>query len=74
MARTVKGCLTAWSLREGTGEPQTNHSVPQQYEQADTAENKVIADYKPDVDYKSNGSNLEIEPDAKENKEDSNAE
>ena len=60
MAGTVRGCPTAQLQPEGTEEPQTNTSVPQQERQADATEGKVIADYKLDVDYKSEGQTSQL--------------
>ena len=42
----------AWSQEGGAGESEMNPSVSPQEEQADALKGKVIADYKPDVDYK----------------------
>ena len=44
MVRTVRGCPTVQLQPEGTEEPETNPSVPQQEEQTATVEDKVIAD------------------------------
>ena len=60
MARSVRGCLTI-SPQRGTEEPETNVSIAQQQEQRDAREGKVIADYDLDVDYKSEGSDPDIE-------------
>ena len=56
-----------WSQQEGAEEPETNPSVPQQEEQPDASEGKVIADYDPDVDYE--GSEPKNEPVTQEEKE-----
>ena len=54
-------------------EPETNPCIPQQEEQPDAAEDKVIGDYDLDIDYE--GSESENEPDAhKEKEENSDAE
>ena len=50
MARPVRGCPTP-QPPEGTGKPEKNLSVPQQEEQPDAAEGKVIVDYNLDIDY-----------------------
>ena len=55
MARTVRGCLTAWLQQEGTTEPENNSSVLQFEEQSDITEGKVIVDYKPGIDYEPEG-------------------
>ena len=68
MARPVRGCPTPQPL-EGTGEPETNSSAPQQEEQSDAAEGKVIVDCNLDVDYE--GSEPENESVAQEKKEES---
>ena len=60
MAMTVKGCLTAQLQHEGAEEPETDPSVHQQKVQEDAANDKVIKDYKLDVDYKTEGSDPEI--------------
>ena len=60
MARLVRGCQMPWSQQEGTGEPETNVSVPQQVGQADTARGKDIVDYILDLDYKPDGSDPDI--------------
>ena len=44
--------MIAWLQPDGTEQPETNPSVPQQEEQANAIHGKVIADYKPDTDYK----------------------
>ena len=70
MARPVRECLTSRPQQEGAEEPERN---PQQEEQSDAAEGKVIADYDPDIDYE--GSEPKVEPDAREQREiDSDAE
>ena len=51
MARSVKGRPMPWSQQEGTEEPETKPSAPQQEEQPDTTEGEVITDFNPDVDY-----------------------
>ena len=61
MTRPVKGCPTQWSKQEGAEEPETNVSVPQKGGQADATKNKAIADDNPNVDYKSEGSDPDIE-------------
>ena len=55
-----EGYWLAWLQHEYTGESQTNTSVPQQEEQLDGTEDKVVADQNPDVDYKKQGSDPEI--------------
>ena len=72
VTRTVRGCLTVQLQQECTEKSETNPSVPQQEEQADAAEGKVIAGYKPDVDYKPEGSDPEIKP-VDHNKEEENS-
>ena len=52
MARPMRGCLMSWSQQEGAEDPETSPSVPQQEEQSDATEGKVIADYDPDIYYK----------------------
>ena len=69
MTKTMRGCLTAWSQTEGTEEPEKNPGVPQQEEQPDTTESKVIADYNPDIEYE--GSEPKNKPVFWEEKEDS---
>ena len=59
MARLVSGHPTHLPP-ESTGEPETNPSVPQLGVQRDTREGKAIAEYNMDVDYKSQGSDLDI--------------
>ena len=49
MARTMGGCPTP-QPPEGASEPKTNPSDPQQEEQPDAAEGKVMTDYNPDID------------------------
>ena len=66
MARPVMGCPMPWSLQEGTEEPETNPSVPQQEKQPDAAEGKVIADYDQDISYE--GPELKNKPVAQEEK------
>ena len=41
----MRGCLTVLLQPEVAGEPQTYTSVPQQEEQADATEGKVVPDY-----------------------------
>ena len=41
-------------------ESQTNISVPQQEGQTDAIEGNILADNKPDIDYKQEGSDLEM--------------
>ena len=65
MARPVRGSPTS-QPPEGTGEHETNPSVPQQKEQPDAAEGKVI-DYNLDLDYE--GSESENEQAAQEEQE-----
>ena len=60
MPKTVKGCLIPWPEGD-TKEPETNSSVPQQEEQRDAMEGKVIANCNTDVDYKPEGSDTDIE-------------
>ena len=58
----MRECLTAQPQPEGIWEHETNHSVPWQEEQADTIDSNIIADYKPDLDHKPEGSDPKIEP------------
>ena len=68
-----KGHERAWLQLEGTEELKMNPSVPQQEEQTDATEGKVIIDYDLDIDY--DGSEPKNEPVAQEEKEEnSNAE
>ena len=53
--------LRAKLQQDGTEDLETNSSDPQQ-EQANAIEGKDIADYEPVIDYKTEGSELEIEP------------
>ena len=62
MASTMRGHPTARLQPKGTEETETNTSVPQEEEQADATESKVIANYKLEVDYKPERSNPEIKP------------
>ena len=62
MARTIRGCLTAWSQPERTGEPEITPSFPQQEEESGAINGEVVADYKSDVDYEPEGSDPEIKP------------
>ena len=55
MTRPTRGCLMPWSQQEGTEEPETVVSVPQQEGKADTARGDAIADYNPDLDYEPEG-------------------
>ena len=55
MAATIRGCLILQLQPEGTEEPQTNISIPQQERQLDAAEGKVVADYELDINYESEG-------------------
>ena len=71
MARLVRGCLVPWPQQGGTEEPQINISVPQQEGQAEATGGKVVADYNLDVDYKPEGSDLEIK--AVDDKEEENS-
>ena len=57
----MSGCPTPWTQQGGTEEPETNTNVSQQEEQTDASEGEVVADYDPDVDYKPEGSDPEIE-------------
>ena len=61
------GCLMSCSQQEVAEESETNPSVPQQEEQPDSTEGKVIADYDPDLDYE--GSEPKNEPVTQEQKE-----
>ena len=61
MAATIRGCLILQLQPEGTEEPQTNISIPQQERQLDAAEGKVVADYELDINYQSEGWDPEIE-------------
>ena len=45
---------------KGTGEPETNVCIPQQGGQTDAMRGKNIADYDPDVNYKTEGSDPDI--------------
>ena len=64
MARPVRVHLAPRPQQESVEVPVRD---PQQEEQSDPAEGKVIADYGPDVDYE--GSEPEVEPDAQEQRE-----
>ena len=66
MARTMRGCPTARSQPEGTEEPETNPTVPQQPKQPNATESKVIVHYGLGIYYE--GSKPENEPDAQEEK------
>ena len=66
MARLVRGCPTP-QPSEGAGEPETNSSVPQQEEQPDASEGKVIVDYDLHIDYER--SDPKNEPVAQEKKD-----
>ena len=68
MARTMRGCLTAWSQPECTEEHETNPSVPQHEEQANAIDGKVTADNELDLDCKPEGSDPENKPDAQKEK------
>ena len=57
MARLVRGHSTPKPQQEGTEEPESD---PHQEEQPDAVEDKVIADYNPDIDYK--GLEPKVEP------------
>ena len=61
------------SQQEGTGEPETNVSVPQQEGQVDTTRGEAIADHNPDVVYKPERSDPDIKA-VDEEKENSDAE
>ena len=67
MATIMRGYLIACLQPKGAIEPETNPSVPQQKEQADSAESKVIVDFNLDVDYE--GSEPENESVAQEEEE-----
>ena len=67
MARTIRGCPRAQWQAEGTGESDTNPSVPQQEEQLDTTEGKVIAHYNLHINY--DRSEPKDNPVAREEKE-----
>ena len=58
---------------EDAEEKETNPSIPQQKEQADTKDGEVIANYRQDVDYKPEGLDNENKQDAQEGEENSNA-
>ena len=73
VVKTVSGCPTVQSQPEVIEEPETNPSFPQQEEQTDAVEGKIIADYKLDVGYEPEGSDPENKPDAQEEEENSNA-
>ena len=60
MARPVRRHPTPWP-QEGADEPETNVSVARQGGQRGAREGKEIANYDPDVDYKSEGSDPDIE-------------
>ena len=55
MARTIRGCQTAWSQPDGTLEPESNASVPQLEEEEDATDVKVIVDCELNVDYEPEG-------------------
>ena len=52
----MRGCFTPRLQQGGTEEPETNPSLPQQEEQPDATECKLVADYNLDVDYEPEGS------------------
>ena len=56
-----------WSQQEGTEEPETNPSAPQQKEHPDATEGGDIADYDLDIDY--DGSEHKNKPVTQEQKE-----
>ena len=62
----MRVCPKAWLQGKGTKEPETNLSVPQQEEQSDTAEGKVITNYNLGTDYE--WSEPKNEPDPQEEK------
>ena len=74
MATIMRRCPTVHSQPEGAVESETNPSVPQWEEQADTIDGKVIADYEPEIDYEPEGSDPENGPDAQAEEENSNPE
>ena len=55
MARTIRGCSTAWSQQKGASESKNNPSVLKLQEQADAKKGKVVVDYKLNIDYKPEG-------------------
>ena len=59
---TMREHPTAWSQQQEGKEPETHPNVPQHKEQADAKEDKVVADYKPDVDCEPEGLDSEIKP------------
>ena len=65
MARPVRGCPTPRLQQEGEIEPEKN---PQQGEQPDATEGKLIADYNPDIYYE--GQEPKVEQDAQKQRED----
>ena len=62
----MRGSPTTWSQPEGAAEPHNNTSIPQQEEQADTKEGKVIVNDKLDVDYKPEEPDPNVKLDAQE--------
>ena len=72
MAGPVKECPAPWP-QAGVVEPKTNPSVPQQEEQRNVVESKVMADDNLDVDHESEGSHPDIEA-VNEEEENSDAE
>ena len=64
MARTLRGCPTAWLQPEGIKEPETNPSAPQQEDQTGIKYDKVVADNELDIS--------KNEPVAQEEEENSN--
>ena len=64
-----------WLQLEGAEKSETNPSDPQQEDQSDATDGKVVAGYKPDIDCKPEGSDPEIEPvNLAQKEEDSDAE
>ena len=75
MGKTVRGCPTVQSQKEGTVESENNLSVPQSEEQADAKESEVKVGYKSNIYYEPDGPDLKNEPGAREGeKENANAE
>ena len=55
MARTIRGCPTAWSQPDGAAELENSVSILQLEEQANEKEGEFVVDYEPDVDYEPEG-------------------
>ena len=73
MARLMRECPLPWSQQGCADESETNASVSQQWGQADATSGEAIADYNPDINYKPEGSDPDIEA-VHEEEENSDAE